>query len=60
MCRPGYRLLIGVVFSNAGLVGSWAEPALKFAAGTLLKVGIALVGFRLAFQRYLKSAVTSG
>ena len=47
---PIVALLSGVVFSNAGLVGSWAEPALKFAAGTLLKVGIALLGFRLAFS----------
>ena len=48
---PVVALLIGFLLSNAGLTGSWAQPALKFAAGPLLKLGIALLGFRLAFSK---------
>ena len=47
---PVIALLVGFLLSNAGLTGSWAQPALQFAAGPLLKLGIALLGFRLAFS----------
>ena len=35
---PVIALLVGFL-SNAGLTGSWAQPALQFAAGPLLKLG---------------------
>ncbi len=47
---PVIALLVGFLLSNAGLTGSWAQPALQFAAGPLLKLGVALLGFRLAFS----------
>ena len=47
---PVIALLVGFLLSNAGLTGSWAQPSLQFAAGPLLKLGIALLGFRLAFS----------
>ena len=47
---PVIALLVGFLLSNAGLTGSWAQPALQFAAGPLLKLGIALLGFRFAFS----------
>ena len=47
---PVIALLVGFLLSNAGLTGSWAQPALQFASGPLLKLGIALLGFRLAFS----------
>ena len=47
---PVIALLLGAAIANTGALGSWSQPAIKFVAGRLLKVGISLLGFRLAFS----------
>lgn len=47
-------LLFGFVIGNIGLARSWAQPALDLAAKQFLKVGIALLGFRLAFPQIVE------
>ena len=48
---PVLALLLGFLLANIGLVGPWAQPALNLAARQLLKIAIALLGFRLAFSK---------
>lgn len=41
-------VLVGVILANTGVVGARHRPGLRFAARSLLRAGIVLVGFRLA------------
>jgi uncharacterized integral membrane protein (TIGR00698 family) len=41
-------VVLGILLRNVGAIPSAAEPGLAFAARTLLRVGIVLLGFRLA------------
>ncbi|MDP6323659.1 MAG: putative sulfate exporter family transporter, partial [Acidimicrobiales bacterium] len=50
LSSPVISLLIGVVLANSGVLGSWAKPSLELASGRILKIGICLLGFRLAFS----------
>jgi uncharacterized integral membrane protein (TIGR00698 family) len=40
-------IALGILWRNIIGVGVWAEPGIDFAARTLLRVGIALIGLRL-------------
>ncbi len=42
-------IVFGILWRNLRGVGGWAEPGLDFAAKTLLRIGIALIGLRLTF-----------
>lgn len=50
LSAPVIALFAGFIMTNIGILGSWSKPALELAAGRLLKIGIALLGFRLAFS----------
>jgi uncharacterized integral membrane protein (TIGR00698 family) len=41
-------VLVGVLLANVGLVGDRFRPGLRFAARSVLRAGIVLVGFRLS------------
>jgi uncharacterized integral membrane protein (TIGR00698 family) len=41
-------VLVGVVVANAGFAGTIMQPGLRMAARRVLRIGIALVGFRLS------------
>jgi len=53
-------LLIGIVFVNTGFTGTWIKPSLDFSSRQLLKIGISLLGFRLAFSEISKIGSLAG
>ena len=50
LSSPVVALVIGFCLVNFGFVKEWAKPSLDLAAGQILKIGICLLGFRLAFS----------
>ncbi len=42
-------VVLGAALTNLGLIPDWSRPGLTFAAKSLLRIGIVLIGFRLAF-----------
>ncbi len=50
LSSPVVALVIGFCLVNFGFVKEWAKPSLDLAAGRILKIGICLLGFRLAFS----------
>lgn len=46
-------VLVGAIIANIGLVGPMLQPGLKTAGRRVLRVGIALVGFRLSLGEVL-------
>jgi len=60
LSAPVVALLCGILFANIGLDNSWAKPSLSFASTQLLKIGISLLGFRLAFSEILEIGSLSG
>ena len=60
LSSPVVALLCGIVLANIGLDSSWAKPSLNFASSQLLKVGVALIGFRLTFSEILEIGSLSG
>ena len=50
LSSPVISLVIGVLLANFGILGLWAKPSLDLASGHILKIGICLLGFRLAFS----------
>ncbi|MGH8251945.1 MAG: YeiH family protein [Steroidobacteraceae bacterium] len=40
-------IVLGILWRSFVGIGDWAEPGLEFAAQTLLRIGIALIGLRL-------------
>ena len=50
LSSPVVALVIGFCLVNFGFVKEWAKPSLDLAAGRVLKIGICLLGFRLAFS----------
>ena len=50
LSSPVISLVIGVLLANFGILGLWAKPSLDLASGCILKIGICLLGFRLAFS----------
>ena len=57
---PVIALLCGIFLANIGLESSWAKPSLSFASSQLLKIGVALIGFRLTFSEILEIGSLSG
>ena len=53
-------LLLGILFVNVGFAGMWINPSLNFASSQLLKAGISLLGFRLAFSEIFKIGSFTG
>jgi uncharacterized integral membrane protein (TIGR00698 family) len=47
-------VILGVLVANVAGVRATAKPGLEFAAGTLMKAGIVLLGFELVFQEMLR------
>tara|TARA_B100000959_G_scaffold285149_1_gene358968 strand:+ start:3139 stop:4194 length:1056 start_codon:yes stop_codon:yes gene_type:complete len=60
LSAPVIALLCGIFFTNIGFDNSWAKPSLNFASSQLLKIGVSLLGFRLAFSEILEIGSLSG
>ena len=60
LSSPVISLLIGVLLANSGVLGLWAKPSLDLASGHILKIGICLLGFRLAFSEITDIGSPSG
>ena len=50
IASPVIALVFGVLLANFGVLRSWSKPSLDLASGHILKIGICLLGFRLAFS----------
>lgn len=52
-------VVLGILWHNVVGLGTWAEPGLRFAGETLLRIGIALVGLRLTWVALADAGTTA-
>jgi uncharacterized integral membrane protein (TIGR00698 family) len=52
-------VVLGLLWRNVVGLGAWAEPGLRFAGETLLRIGIALVGLRLTWAALADAGTTA-
>lgn len=50
-------IVLGVIVRNLGLIPAWAEPGIAFAARTILRLGVVLLGLRLSIPQVLDLGV---
>ena len=60
VASPVIALVIGVLLANFGVLRSWSKPSLDLASGHILKIGICLLGFRLAFSEITEIGSSTG